>query len=54
MYSIHGESAVDFDTFRKLIHMKLRNFYEKDYHQKYPLKERGIRYPGKIKVDPPP
>lgn len=34
--------------------MKLRNYYEKDYTQAYAIKERGIRFPGKIKIDPPP
>lgn len=30
-YTINNDSSGDFDVFRKLIHMKLRNFYEKDY-----------------------
>lgn len=34
--------------------MKLRNFYEKDSTQAYVIKEKGIRFPGKIKLDPPP
>ncbi|EWS76463.1 hypothetical protein TTHERM_000069209 (macronuclear) [Tetrahymena thermophila SB210] len=53
-YKINSDNANDFDVFRKLIHLKLRNFYEKDYTQAYPLKEKGIRYPGKIKIEPPP
>ncbi|KAL4485822.1 hypothetical protein ABPG72_012362 [Tetrahymena utriculariae] len=53
-YKISSDNANDFDVFRKLIHLKLRNFYEKDYTQSYPLKEKGIRYPGKIKIEPPP